>query len=121
MSEYLIKLLIDLGVQVEMRQPEYEPSDTERMHEKLPPVILARTGEDKGKKTVLVYGMHLGYIDISEESFWLCVSMFGDDPVQHANRCFAIHRPLRCSTCAKLGRMGYRSFHTSEEGGCAIR
>jgi len=61
MAEYLIKLLKDLKVHVETRQPQYKQTDTDRIHEKLPPVILARTGEDKNKKTVLVYGRRLTY------------------------------------------------------------
>ncbi|EER37755.1 glutamate carboxypeptidase [Histoplasma capsulatum H143] len=53
MGEFLVDELKRLGAEVEIRQLGKEPG---RPHLDLPPVILTRYGNDKNKRTILVYG-----------------------------------------------------------------
>lgn len=52
MGQYLRDQLIKLGASVELREPGKQPgTDLD-----LPPIVLARYGSDKKKRTILVYG-----------------------------------------------------------------
>lgn len=53
MSEFLEKELKALGATVETRDPGEQPGSPGLQ---LPPVILSRYGNDKNKRTILVYG-----------------------------------------------------------------
>ncbi|PGH01413.1 Cys-Gly metallodipeptidase DUG1 [Blastomyces parvus] len=53
MGQFLVDELTRLGAEVETRPLGKEPG---REHLDLPPVILARYGNDKSKRTILVYG-----------------------------------------------------------------
>jgi Cys-Gly metallodipeptidase DUG1 len=53
MGEFLAKELKDLGAEVELRELGKQPH---KEHLDLPPVILARYGNDSKKRTILVYG-----------------------------------------------------------------
>ncbi|KAL9114140.1 MAG: hypothetical protein Q9227_001912 [Pyrenula ochraceoflavens] len=53
MGNYLAQQLEDLGAEVHLRPLGKEPG---RPHLDLPPVVIARYGNDKNKRTVLVYG-----------------------------------------------------------------
>lgn len=53
MAQFLRKELEALGATVEERHPGPEP---DRPHLQIPPILLARYGNDKNKRTILVYG-----------------------------------------------------------------
>lgn len=53
MGNHLASQLTSLGAEVELRDLGKEPH---RKHLDLPPVVLARYGNDKNKRTILVYG-----------------------------------------------------------------
>ncbi|KAI9759687.1 MAG: hypothetical protein M4579_002164 [Chaenotheca gracillima] len=53
MGEFLVSELKNLGAEVEKRPLGKQPH---KEHLELPPVVIARYGRDKSKKTILVYG-----------------------------------------------------------------
>lgn len=66
MSQFLVSELEALGAHVELRHLGKEPG---REHLELPPVVLARYGNDKNKRTILVYG-HYDVQPASKEDGW---------------------------------------------------
>lgn len=70
MAHFLVSELEALGAEVEVRPLGKEPG---REHLELPPVILARYGNDKNKRTVLVYG-HYDVQPATKDDGW------GTDP-----------------------------------------
>lgn len=66
MGHFLAKELESLGAEVELRELGKEPH---RQHLDLPPVVVARYGNDKNKRTILVYG-HYDVQPASKEDGW---------------------------------------------------
>ncbi|KAJ7784918.1 CNDP dipeptidase [Mycena maculata] len=71
MGEWLNQRLTDLGVTTELRDLGYEAGVfVDNVPVKLPPVILGRIGDDKNKKTVLIYG-HYDVQPAAKEDGWI--------------------------------------------------
>ncbi|KAI9789113.1 MAG: hypothetical protein M1816_006363 [Peltula sp. TS41687] len=66
MGDFLASELQALGAEVEKRPLGKEPN---REHLELPPVIMARYGQDKNKRTILVYG-HYDVQPAQKEDGW---------------------------------------------------
>ncbi|KAL9624225.1 MAG: hypothetical protein Q9160_001472 [Pyrenula sp. 1 TL-2023] len=66
MGHFLANELKSLGAEVELRELGKEPH---RQHLDLPPVVVARYGNDKNKRTILVYG-HYDVQPAAKEDGW---------------------------------------------------